>query len=49
MRFLTPWWRANRQAKRLKKALKLRGRDLPYKRCLDLTARICGLTQGEAR
>lgn len=42
MRFYTPNWNVKRRAKRLKRALKKHGHDLPYTSCLDLMARLYG-------
>lgn len=42
MRFYTPEWNVKRHAKRLKKALRTHGYDLPHIVCLDLMARLYG-------
>jgi len=41
-RFAAPVWFLKRSTKRLRRALRARGHDLPYTRCLDLIARLYG-------
>jgi hypothetical protein len=42
MQFFTSEWSVKRNAKRLRKALQKRGRELQYTRCLDLVAQLYG-------